>query len=295
MKNEKRNYVVVGAFVIAMVVVLVVWVSLMAGRGGATDRYTVLYTNVSGLKAGTRILYQGYPVGLIDSIFPVDRNGHRMFQIELDVEKGWPISVDSKARIATGIFSAPVIDIDGGGAQEFLTPGSEIAAQEATNIVATLNTTAAKVENILNEVGASAPELIQNAKQLLVKVNAAVGRVNEILQPDNVRHVSSILENLDQATLGTNRLLVELGSVGNNMNLLITHLDGLLDEESGVLQQALADAQHSLATVAQHIDAITSDLEDTTRNLAEFSQQLRQNPGVLLRGRETADDGDRSR
>ena len=36
------------------------------------------------------------------------------------------------------------------------------------------------------------------------------------------------------------------------------------------------------------VDAISRNLEVTTRNLNEFSSQIRENPGVLLRGRESA-------
>jgi phospholipid/cholesterol/gamma-HCH transport system substrate-binding protein len=38
------------------------------------------------------------------------------------------------------------------------------------------------------------------------------------------------------------------------------------------------------------MDAISSNLESTSRNLDEFSRQVRENPGVLLRGRDGADD-----
>lgn len=295
MKNEKRNYVAVGTFVIAMVIVLIVWILRMEGQMGPTDRYSVIYANVSGLKAGTRILYEGYPVGLIDGISPIDRDGHRMFQVEVDVEKDWPVPVDSTARIATGIFSAPVIDIGGGVSQEYLPPGSVIRGQAATDIVATLNATAGKLEPILDELERTAPALMQGAEQLVAELNDAANRINEILHPENVHRVSNILENLEQATGETNQLLAELRKTSENVDVLIGHVDDLLDEESGDVSQAIDDARHTLATLARHIDAITSNLEDTTRDLNEFGKQLRANPGVLLRGRETADDGDGSR
>lgn len=294
MKNEQRNYVVVGAFVIAMIVVLVAWISLMAGQVGSTDRYTVVYDSVSGLKAGTRILYQGYPVGLIDTISPIDRDGRRMFQVDIDVAKDWPIPADSTARIATGLFSAPVIDIKGGDSHEYLPPGSVIPGEEASDIMGTLKTTAAKVEPILDELKTTAPVLMQNAQELMKDLNDAGDRINEILDPGNVERISNILENLEQATGETTQLLAELLDTSQNVDLLVAHLDGLLDEESGDISQAIDDARHTLATIARHVDAITSNLEDTTRDLNEFAKQLRANPGVLVRGRETANDEDGS-
>jgi hypothetical protein len=43
--------------------------------------------------------------------------------------------------------------------------------------------------------------------------------------------------------------------------------------------------------VARHIDAIAADLETSSRNLAEFTRGVREDPGVLVRGRERAGDG----
>ena len=53
--SDRRNYVVVGGFVLAMAAALTLWITLLTGRTGPTDDYTVVYENVNGLKAGTRI------------------------------------------------------------------------------------------------------------------------------------------------------------------------------------------------------------------------------------------------
>ncbi len=42
--------------------------------------------------------------------------------------------------------------------------------------------------------------------------------------------------------------------------------------------------------MSRHIDAIANNLEGATRNLNEFGGQIREDPSVLLRGRDT-DDG----
>ena len=46
-----------------------------------------------------------------------------------------------------------------------------------------------------------------------------------------------------------------------------------------------ADLQHSMDSVARHIDAINTNLEATTRNMTEFTRQLREDPSVVIRGR----------
>ena len=41
MRDARRNYFVTGVFVLSMLMVLVLWLALLAGRTGASDRYEV--------------------------------------------------------------------------------------------------------------------------------------------------------------------------------------------------------------------------------------------------------------
>ena len=49
MRDDRRNYIVVGVFVIAMVVGLVLWIAKISGGAGATDAYYIRYDAVPGL------------------------------------------------------------------------------------------------------------------------------------------------------------------------------------------------------------------------------------------------------
>jgi phospholipid/cholesterol/gamma-HCH transport system substrate-binding protein len=71
---------------------------------------------------------------------------------------------------------------------------------------------------------------------------------------------------------------------------VIGKVDTILEGEKGDLAVAIADLRYSLATLARHMDGITANLETTTRNMNEFSREVRGNPGVLLRGKGGGDD-----
>jgi phospholipid/cholesterol/gamma-HCH transport system substrate-binding protein len=114
MRDDKRNYIVVGAFVIMMLVALIVWIAKMSGGTGAKDDYYIVYDNVMGLKKGAEILYEGFPVGHIEGISPVKREGRRSYRVDVSVQRDWPIPEDSVAEItAAGLLSAFVLDIQG--------------------------------------------------------------------------------------------------------------------------------------------------------------------------------------
>ena len=61
MKNNRLNYVIVGAFVLLVLAGLVASVALLTGRTGATDDYFAIYKNVTGVAFGSRVLFEGFP------------------------------------------------------------------------------------------------------------------------------------------------------------------------------------------------------------------------------------------
>jgi phospholipid/cholesterol/gamma-HCH transport system substrate-binding protein len=300
MRNDKRNYIVVGAFVITMLVALILWIALLSGRTGATDDYYIVYDNVMGLKTGAEILYEGFPVGHIEDISPEERAGRRSYRVDVSVKRDWPIPEDSVAEItAPGFLSAYVIDVQAGESQTLLVPDSEIEGREAQAMLSAVNAVADEVLKVIEEsvrpmltnLSEGAPGIVDNVDQFTAELNQTVDQINAILNPANVERVSKILENLDSATGEFATLIEGLGDTRQLVGGLITKLDALLEEDQGELSVAIRDLRHTLAAIARRIDSITGDLESTTRNMNEFSRQLRENPGVLVRGRETNDAG----
>jgi phospholipid/cholesterol/gamma-HCH transport system substrate-binding protein len=300
MRDDKRNYIVVGVFVIAMLVALILWIALLSGRTGATDSYYIIYDNVMGLKSGAEILYEGFPVGHIQGITPGEREGRRAYRVDVDVKRDWPIPEDSVATItAPGLLSASMIDIQTGRSETLLEPGSEIRGRGAASMLASVNAVADELRDVIEEsvrpmlatFAEGAPGIVDNIEQFTEELNTTVDQINSVLSPANVERVSQILTNLDHATGEFGDLVAGLGDTRELVGGLITKVDALLEEDQGELTMAIRDLRHTLAAIARRIDSITSDLESTTRNLNEFSRQLRENPGVLVRGRETGDDG----
>jgi phospholipid/cholesterol/gamma-HCH transport system substrate-binding protein len=300
MRDDKRNYIVVGAFVIMMLVALILWIALLSGRTGPTDDYHIVYDNVMGLKKGAEILYEGFPVGHIEGISPEEREGRRSYRVDVSVKRDWPIPEDSVAEItAPGFLSAYVIDIQGGESETLLEPDSEIEGREAAAMLSAVNAVADELLKVIEEtvrptltsLSEGVPGILDNVDGFTAELNETVDQINSILSPANVERISQILHNLDSATGEFATLIEGLGGTRQQVDGLIAKLDGLLEKDQGELDAAIRDLRHTLAAISRRIDSITSDLESTTRNMNEFSRQLRENPGVLVRGRETKDDG----
>lgn len=305
MRDARLNYIVVGAFVLAMLVALVATVAVLTGRTGNTDAYYTHLPNVSGLKYGTKVTYEGFPVGQVDEIEPLRSQGKTSFRVKLVVNHGWLIPLDSTARVAaSGLLAAVAVDIKGGASDDFLAPGSEIPSGPAANIFAVMNDVAGQVTDLsqnalkpllgtLNEridvVGKllekQAPDILANLVAVTSDVHRMTGTLSEkVVNDANARRITETLDNMTVLSRG-------LSDSRHKVDAVLASLDKVVAGNRDTVDQSLKDLRHTLQTVARNIDSVTYNLDGTTRNLNEFSRQLRENPGVLLGGTKRGEDG----
>jgi len=289
MRESNRNYIVVGIFVLSMLAALLVWIAMLTGRTGATDSYFILWDKVLGLKPGTQVFFEGYQVGVIDSIRLNERfveDGSKHFRVDISVKRGWPIPTSAVAETTTAssFLSALVVNIEAGEADQLLTAGAEIQGQEPADILALVSETAAGVNRLAMETLKPALENISE------QMTTTIDQVSRILSAENAEQIEQILANLTAVSKDVSSVMSGLKQTKGRVDHVLTTVDKLLTEHEGDVSQSLVDLQSTLETVSRHIDAIANNLEGTTRNMNEFSGQIRDNPGVLIRGRDTGDD-----
>jgi len=285
MRDDQRNYVMVGIFVIAMIAALVLWIALLSGRTGATDTYYVRYNDVLGLSEGTQIYFDGYPVGMIETIVPTEDDDDRLFRLEVSIRKGWKIPEDSRAQItASGLLSAVVINIEGGKSATALSPGDQIPSVEAQNLLAVMTEAASGFSEFLLDT------LKPQIEDIVTDLNQTMKQVNALLSPTNTERIARILKNLEGVSEEVEGMTAGLTATQAELDRVLKRVGALIDENEDSISQSIDALHESLEAVAQRADAIAHNLEATTRNMNEFSQQIRQNPGVIIRGREAADE-----
>jgi phospholipid/cholesterol/gamma-HCH transport system substrate-binding protein len=303
MKDANRNYVAVGAFVLSMLAAVVLWFAALSGLAVSSDQYFILWDNVMGLKSGTQILFEGYQIGLIENIerSPEADSGGPNYRVEIEVEKDWPIPVSAEAETtAPSFLAALVVNIEAGDSDEILAPGSVIRSKEQGDLLAAAGDAMSKlsevldfmkprIEEITNSIGLVLSE--ENAEQIQSMLETMNARVKEILSDENAENIGIILTNLGNVAKDMSDVTGGLQISKAKVDDILATINGLIDSNSGDIGKSLADLQASLEAVARHIDAIASNLEDTTRNAKEFSEQIRSDPSVLLRGRNAPDDG----
>jgi len=311
LKNAKTNYVIVGAFVLSCLIGVIATVVILTGRTGAVDTYYTVYDRVQGLKFGTKVVYEGYPVGQIEEITPQRQDGRMRFLVELSVQEGWTVPNDSVAAVASsGLLRAPSIDIRAGVSPVALKSGARIQGAENANMFAAMSTLAQQVSSLLDDeirpllltlntaatqaailLGEDAGALAGSLKAILADIQAQSPQIVDNLSvfSSDMRQtgheVSQVFSAQNRAKI--DKMLTDLQKIGSTMERadhLMGNVDDLVTDNKPELEKAIADLQFVMETMARHVDTVAQNMEGTSRNMFEFSRQIRKNPGVLIGG-----------
>ncbi|HSW11654.1 MAG TPA: MlaD family protein [Solimonas sp.] len=303
MINSKWNLTLVGGFVLLGVGSLVLALAILAGRTGDTDTYYTRYANVSGLKFGSQVLFEGYPVGQVEQIEPVVKDGQMLFKVSLSVLEGWKIPEDSVARSeASGLLAPQTIVIVAGRSQKALKPGDDIISGGMGGLFSTVQGLAGNVDQLTDQgllplvdnlnrqvtflgkvIDEEMRPLIRNTNQLMLVVARDVppvlqsvrnvsGRAEQFLSPQRVAAMERIVDNTDKTMA--------------NLRQASDQVEKASREAGPDVTVALREFRLSMESLSRSADGISQNLDSSARNLQEFSHQIRRNPGVLLRGSE---------
>ena len=303
MNTAKINYVAVGIFITVAFIGAIVSMALLTGRTGSTDPYHSVYTNVTGVKFGTQVLYEGYPIGQVETVTPVAENGAMRFRVDYEVTEGWQIPDDSVARIgASGLLSAITINIDAGSSPIAHKPGSQIRGQEAADLFSVMSEMAGEVSDIaendirplLKTINTTADSfaatvetvgvLVEEDGAKMIRTFSEVASDLSVLTKDLNERLPRIAENVDTSTANFADLSADLKSTRQKLDTLLSTSDAILGENRDEVKKSIEDLKHVTDSLARHIDAVNQNVEGTARNMYEFSREIRQNPGLLLSG-----------
>ncbi len=325
MKDNRTNYVIVGLFVLLMLAALIGAVAVLMGRTGPTTAYYTTYDNVGGLKPGTQVMFEGYPIGQVTHIEPLHTEGGIRFRLHLDVQRDWPIPGNSETRIAaSGLLAAVNIDIRAGDDPELLPPGSEIPGRVGGSVFTVMDEVAGDVRDMtrdtirpllddvsayINQIGSALEtdglKILADARTAVDALAGQTPRISsnlamlaerlneELLSEGNVEKFSDTLSNVQVASVAARAMSQDLQVASRQIDSVLRHLDTMASGSREDVLAAAKDLRYSLDIVARHVDSITHNLDGTSRNMLEFSRSLRQNPGLLLRGAPARDEAQR--
>ncbi len=175
--DDKVNYALVGAFVLALggvLVAAVLWLSAGLGGKQAMDPYqAVIQESVAGLNVDAPVKYLGVDVGKVSRI-GIDPQNSQQVRLHFLIERGTPIQQDSQAVLKTqGLTGIAYVELSGGsGGAPPLRPG----ADGAPPTIPFKLSLGARLENVLTNVLGNVNRVSDNLNAVFDSGNQAALR-----------------------------------------------------------------------------------------------------------------------
>ncbi|HUO92889.1 MAG TPA: MlaD family protein [Rhizomicrobium sp.] len=253
--ETKANYVAVGAFVLVGMLGLVIALLWLAGAQYREEYayYRTYFTGpVTGLGKGTTVRYNGIEVGRVSKL-DFDPEDPKRVIVTMQLSPSLPIHDDSFASIASeGLTGGSYVEIDGGSKNApVLAPGPE----GETPVIRSKPSTLQEIE--------------QGAPQLMVKLNHAADRLNDVLSDTNRKSFAETLAHLNSLTATLDKRGPDMDRAIHNISLASDSLNGDL----GDLHQVLGHADQAVVK----IDHVATDLDTQIAGaqIAQFMTQSR--------------------
>jgi phospholipid/cholesterol/gamma-HCH transport system substrate-binding protein len=310
MTQAKREQAMVGLFVLVAAALLV---GTIVALGGITARpvktYHALFPFAGGVETGTTVRYSGGPkVGRVEKL-EIDPQNPTRIDVTFSVNPDLPVKTDSHVKIMS---MTPLgdnhLEILPGSAEARVAPAGTLLPSDA---YVDLSSVMAEVQGITPQ----ARELIKSLNDRAVELKITVGRVNDLMSPQNRSNVSAVLaesrgliqedrpklkstlEHLNDASGELQPVLDDLRKTSAQANQTLDHLDATIAENRPDLRQAVLELRQSLATAvsltgrldqtvdvnSENIDEVVDNLRHVTENLKELTDALKARPYLLIR------------
>lgn len=312
--ETRASHVLIGAFtlaVFALAFLFVLWLGKLR-LAREWDYYDIVFQeSVMGLTVGGAVQYQGIQVGEVRrlSLDPTDPN--KVFA-RVRVGGGTPVKTDTKAKLAiTGLTGVSVIQLSGGTAQAPKLTAKN--GEEVPTIVAD--------PSALAKLLASSEDIVTTVNDLLVRVSRLLNQENLDKLAATVDHLEKVTGRFAARDQDIDKAIGDLASAAASLKTtlakidpMVTKLDALAATGNKVLngeaREALANAREALASIKkfaddseklvgenrgairnfssqglQQVGPALNDLRSTVKTLRELSEQLKDDPSSLLRGK----------
>ena len=175
----------------------------------------------------------------------------------------------------------------------------EFAEGDLRPLVATLNRAVGNVDEIvgnqgrrlIDDLGGMAadlarrlPSIVDDVQSLTHEMQIASGEFGKLFSSSNRRTLEGVLAKADATVGNLAEFSRDINATRSRIDGVLTTLDALLIDNKLDVERAIIDLRHVVESVARHIDLLNQNMEGASRNMYEFSRQIRENPGLLLGG-----------
>ncbi|MFD2202784.1 MlaD family protein [Shivajiella indica] len=279
MRNDNKKSVIVGIFVFIAIAIFVTGVLTLGGQQKKfvkSFRLTAVFDDVAGLQTGNNVWFSGVKIGTVRRI---NFYGDSQVEIVMNVEEKVKdyIRKDSKATISSdGLIGNKIILIYGGTTQA-------PPVEDGDRLVSVMALDTDKMMETLQENNKNLVTITENLKVLTGKIAQGQGIVGAVMTDSLLaENFKSILENLDRASVNSNRTLMELNKFASGMNQEGSLFYDLTHDKE--IYKSLQTSVNELQATAENAKNLTDNLNETANKLNDKNNTA----GMILNDEEFA-------
>ena len=311
--EDKVNFAVVGVFVLGLGAALiagVLWLSSGGAYRRAYDTYqTYMDESVSGLSRDAPVRYRGVEVGRVRRM-ALAPGQVELVQLTLDIERGAPVKEDTVAVLRVqGLTGIAYVELTGGSNDS---PALQARADDTYPVIRSGPSLMVRLDSALTALLTNLNHASENLSALLDVENrrefkqtladlrivsrtlagrsASIdsGLTNAARTLDSAARVAvdlpRLIERLKASADGFDRMTGELARAGKSARTTLTSADA-------TLAGARSDLRRATGETLPEVRQLAAELREVTASLRRFSEQLEQNPSMLLYGKPAARPG----
>jgi phospholipid/cholesterol/gamma-HCH transport system substrate-binding protein len=251
--ETRANYVLIGAFTLAVVFGVFGFVYWFQNIGGAGERafYRVQFEgSVSGLRTGASVLFNGIKVGEVNEL-KLDPSKPKQVVAGISVDKGVAIRPDVQIALEfQGLTGISALSLKGGDPDQPPLIGGKTAKDQMPTMIAPPGATQ-DVTTAAREALRKVQELIEDNQKSIKAALANIETFTATLAR-NSDHIDSTLASIDKFT-------ASLGRNSDRVDKIIAGLQNLSGGEDGKSGD-VAEAARSIKNLADNLDKRTEEL-----------------------------------
>lgn len=295
MKQDNINYTVVGLFVVTISIVFLIVLYLITGKVSDSDRYYTTLQDVSGINNGTAITYKGYRVGQLIDITPVFKGNVTQFNLTLAIKSGWVVTEGSSISITkTGLLSDSKLNIDEGRSKNILAIDSHITGRQSSDVMTVIKSMSENINNLSSNVitpmiiklrhdidifsgtmSNDLPTLTKNLNVLVLKLQKNSDVIDAVFNSNNQTKISDLIDSADVML--------------NNLEPMSESLNALVNKNKNNIDKSIGSINATTQLMNNKLESILNQLEATSQNINDFSNQIKNNPGAIIRNKAQTD------
>lgn len=280
--DDKVNYALVGAFVLALGAALIAGVLWLAAGANGHKHYgtyqSIVRESVAGLTVDAPVKYLGVDVGKVSEI-AIDPANSSQVRLRFLIEQGTPVKTDTEAVLKTqGLTGIAYVELDGGSATS---PPLVAGADGAIPTISSKPSLSTRLESVLTKVLASVDRMSTN-------INAVFDDDNRAALKQTLANTAALTHALaaQKDALGTGiadaaRTAHNTAQATEKLAPAIQRITAAADAVEKMAKVATTAGERAGHTVEAAAGGVQEIREDTVPALNQLLGELRQLAGSL--------------